>query len=68
MSDDDQPTTSLHFDLAMTTAAAVADAVFELFGPDRPRGREQLEAFLDGRGLLRVSVDECVFLAKPGEW
>ena len=32
MSDDDQPTTSLHFDLAMTTAAAVADAVLEALG------------------------------------
>lgn len=58
----------LHRDMAMTTAAAVADAVLEVLGPDRATGKEHLEAFLDGRALLRVSHDEVVVLVKPQEW
>lgn len=59
---------SLHRDLALRTAAAVADAVLEVLGPDRATGKEHLEAFLDGRALLRVTHDECTVLTKPEGW
>lgn len=58
----------LHREMALATAAAVADAVLEVLGPDRATGLEHLEAFLDGRALLRVAHDECVVLVKPKEW
>lgn len=67
MSDDDQPTTSLHFDLAMTTAAAVADAVLEALGPDRVNGEAHLDAFLDGRAVLHITRDACTVLIPTEE-
>lgn len=58
----------LHEDMAGAVADEVAEAVYRVFGPDREHGREHLEAWLDGRALLRVTKDEAVVLIKPKDW
>lgn len=62
MSDHDEPTTSLHHDMAMMSAAAVADAVLAVLGPDRENGQANLDAFLDGRAVLHITRDACTVL------
>lgn len=57
----DEPT-SLHHDMAMMAAAAVADAVLAVLGPDRDNGEANLDAFLDGRAVLHITRDSCTVL------
>lgn len=66
MSDHDEPTTSLHHDMAMMAAAAVADAVLAVLGPGRDNGEANLDAFLDGRAVLHVTRDNCTVLIPEG--
>lgn len=66
MSDHDEPTTSLHHDMAMMAAAAVADAVLAVLGPGRDNGEANLDAFLDGRAVLHVTRDSCTVLIPEG--
>lgn len=65
MSDHDEPTTSLHHDMALMAAAAVADAVLAVLGPDRDNGEANLDAFLDGRAVLSITKDACTILVGP---
>lgn len=62
MSDHDGPVTSLHHDMALMAAAAVADAVLAVLGPDRDNGQANLDAFLDGRAVLHVTRGDCTVL------
>ena len=66
MSDHDEPVTSLHHDMAMMAAAAVADAVLAVLGPGRDNGEANLDAFLDGRAVLHVTRDSCTVLIPEG--
>lgn len=66
MSDHDEPVTSLHHDMAMMAAAAVADAVLAVLGPDRDNGEANLDAFLDGRAVLHVTRESCMVLIPEG--
>ena len=62
MSEHDEPTTSLHHDMAMMAAAAVADAVLAVLGPDRENSEASLDAFLGGAAVLHITSTECTVL------